>query len=91
MEQAERDAEIAEILLGMRAAEQAEDVGGGELDVPDRTNEAGAANALHIYISGLQTATTPSRPLFSGMSLEQPQSKAKRPKSGDEKRRVEER
>ncbi|KAN0108918.1 hypothetical protein V8E51_008660 [Hyaloscypha variabilis] len=51
-EQAERDAEIAEILLGMRAAEQTEDTGGG--DVLETTNEAGAANALHI--SGLQTA-----------------------------------
>ncbi|KAN0095005.1 hypothetical protein V8E51_015716 [Hyaloscypha variabilis] len=51
-EQAERDAEIAEILLGMRAAEQTEDAGGG--DVLETTNEAGAANALHI--SGLQTA-----------------------------------
>ncbi len=51
-EQAERDAEIAEILLGMRAAEQTEDTGGK--DVLETTNEAGAANALHI--SGLQTA-----------------------------------
>ncbi len=53
-EQAEHEAEIAEILLGMRAAEQAEDIGGGELDVLETTNEAGAANALHK--SGLQTA-----------------------------------
>jgi hypothetical protein len=54
-EQAEREAEIVEILLGMRAAEQAEDIGGGELDVLETTNEAGAANTLHI--SGLQAAT----------------------------------
>ena len=36
----------------MRAAEQTEDTGGK--DVLETTNEAGAANALHI--SGLQTA-----------------------------------
>jgi hypothetical protein len=35
----------------MRADEQAEDIGGGELDVPG--NEAGAVNTPHI--SGLQT------------------------------------
>jgi hypothetical protein len=52
-EQVEREAEIAEILLGMRTAEQAEDFGGGELDVPETTNEPGAADA---DISGLQTA-----------------------------------
>jgi len=55
-EQAERDAEIAEILLGMRAAEQAEDIGGEELDMPESANEAGAANTPDI--SGLQTVAT---------------------------------
>ena len=52
-EHAERDVEIAEILLGMRAAEQAEDIGGGKLDVLETTNEPGAADT---DISGLQTA-----------------------------------
>lgn len=52
-EQAEHDAEIAEILLGMRAAEQAEDIGWGASDVPETNNEAGAVDA---DISGLQTA-----------------------------------
>jgi hypothetical protein len=49
--QVERKAEITEILLGMGAAEQAKDIGRGELDVLETTNEAGAANTLHI--SGL--------------------------------------
>jgi hypothetical protein len=35
----------------MRAAEQAEDISEGELDVLETTNEAGAVNTLHI--SGL--------------------------------------
>jgi hypothetical protein len=54
-EQAEGDVEIAQILLDMRAAEQAEDIGGGELDVLETTNEAGAATSNPI--SGLQEAT----------------------------------
>jgi hypothetical protein len=37
----------------MRAAEQAEDIGREELDVPETTNELGA----DADISGLQTAT----------------------------------
>ena len=54
-EQAERDAEIAEILLGMRAAEQVGNISGGELDVLGSPNEAGTATTLHI--SGSQAAT----------------------------------
>ena len=50
-EQAERDTEIAEILLGIRAAEQAEDIGREELDMPESANEAGATNTPDI--SGL--------------------------------------
>ena len=51
--QVEYKAEITEILLGIRTAEQAEDFSRGELNIPETTNEPGAADA---DISGLQTA-----------------------------------
>ena len=47
-EQAERNTEIAEILLEIRAAEQAEDISREELDILESANEAGAINTPDI-------------------------------------------
>jgi len=52
----------------MRADEQAEDIGGGELDVSGTGNEAGATNTPHI--SGLQTVAGAEE---EGMSEEESQ------------------